>query len=211
MWAQQLKTGEARGAWSWLQFHNSPWEGDSQYFGAALAALVVGTAPGKYRSSPEIRDGMMLLREYLAKERESQVLINRVILLWASTKVPHLLTHSQQKAIIKETLSKQQEDGGFSLSSFVGGWKRHDGTPLVTKSDGYATGVVTYVLQQAGVKRDQPQVKRGLDWLRSNQDKTEGRWLAYSLNTEHHVSPETSRFMSDAATAYAVLALTRAE
>jgi isochorismate hydrolase len=35
MWGQQLKTGEARGAWSWLQFHNSPWEGDSQYYGAS--------------------------------------------------------------------------------------------------------------------------------------------------------------------------------
>jgi squalene-hopene/tetraprenyl-beta-curcumene cyclase len=146
MWATQLKTGEAQGAWAWLQFHNSPWEGDSQYFGAALAALVVGNAPGNYRSSPEIRNGMKLLREYLAKERESQILINRLILLWASTKLPHLLTHSQQKAIIKEALAKQQADGGFSLSAFVGGWKRHDGTPLVTKSDGYATGVVTYVL-----------------------------------------------------------------
>ncbi len=59
--------------------------------------------------------------------------------------------------------SKQQADGGFSLSSFVGGWKRHDGTPLETKSDGYATGAVMFVLQQAGMKRDQPQLQRGLD------------------------------------------------
>ena len=211
MWATQLKTGEARGAWSWLQFHNSPWEGDSQYFGAALAALVVGTAPGHYRSSREVREGMAMLREYLVKNRDSQILINRLILLWASTKVPHLLTRSQQKAIIQEALAKQQADGGFSLSSFVGGWKRHDGTPLVTKSDGYATGVVTYVLQQAGVKPDQPQVKRGLDWLRSNQDMTDGRWVGYSLNMEKHISPQTNLFMSDAATAYAVLALTRAQ
>ena len=209
MWALQLKSGEARGAWSWLQFHNSPWEGDSQYFGAALAALVVGTAPGNYRSSPQIREGMTLLREYLAKERDSQILNNRLILLWASTKVPHLLTHSQKQAIIQEALGKQQSDGGFSLSSFVGGWKRHDGTPLVTKSDGDATGVVTYVLQQAGVKGDR--VNRGLDWLRSNQDKTDGRWMGYSLNKEKPNSPETGRFMSDAATAYAVLALTHAK
>ena len=211
MWALQLKTGEARGAWTWLQFHNSPWEGDSQYFGAALAALVVGIAPGHYRSSPQIQEGMSLLRDYLVRERDSQILINRLILLWASTKVPHLLTRAQQTAIIQEALSKQQADGGFSLSSFVGGWKRHDGTPLVTKSDGYATGVVTYVLQQAGVKRDHPQVKRGLDWLASNQDPTDGRWMGYSLNTSKPVSPETARFMSDAATAYAVLALTRAK
>jgi hypothetical protein len=210
MWDQQLKTGEAKGAWSWLQFHNSPWEGDSQYFGAALAALAVGSAPAHYQSTPEIQENMKLLRAYLVQERESQILINRVILLWASTKVPGLLTPAEQKSIINEALSKQQADGGFSLSAFVGDWKRHDGTPLETKSDGYATGAVMLVLQQAGMKRDQPELKRGLTWLIRNQDKAEGRWLAYSLNHNLDVSSYTGHFMSDAATAYAVLALQNA-
>jgi hypothetical protein len=207
MWGEQLKSGEARGAWSWLQFHNSPWEGDSQYYGAALAAIVVGSAPGNYQSAPEIQEDMKLLREYLVQQRESQILIDRVMLLWASTKVPGLLMPAQRKSIIDEALSKQQADGGFSLSSFVGGWKRHDGTPLETKSDGYATGVVTLALEQAGMKRDQPQLKRGLAWLRLNQDKTDGRWLAYSLNKQRDLSTDIGRFMSDAATAFAVLAL----
>src|SRR5262249_4631143 len=30
MWAQQVSSGETKGAWPWLQFHNAPWEGDSQ-------------------------------------------------------------------------------------------------------------------------------------------------------------------------------------
>src|ERR1700723_116394 len=102
MWAQQLKTGEAKGAWAWLQFHNSPWEGDSQYYGATLAAIAVGTAPGNYRDAPEIQDGMKLLREYLLREGASQVLIDRVTLLWASAKIPGLLTPAQQKAIADE-------------------------------------------------------------------------------------------------------------
>jgi len=207
MWGQQLPTGEARGAWSWLQFHNSPWEGDSQYFGAALAALAVGSAPGNYQAAPEIQDHLQLLRDYLVRERESQILINRVILLWASTKAHGLLSPAQQKSIMDEALSKQQADGGFILSAFVGAWKRHDGTPQETKSDGYATGVVTYVLQQAGMKRDQPQLNRGLTWLAQNQDKSEGRWLAYSLNKQQDLSSPTGHFMSDAATAFAVLAL----
>ena len=207
MWAEQLKTGEAKGAWSWLQFHNAPWEGDSQYYGTTLAALAIGTAPGGYQSTPEIQDGMKLLREYLVKEQKSQILIDRVILLLVSAKLPGLLTPAQQKSIAHEALSKQQPDGGFSLSSFVGAWKRHDNTPLETKSDGYATGVVMFALQQAGVARDQPQVNRGLTWLMQNQDKTEGRWLAYSLNKQRDLATDIGHFMSDAATAYAVLAL----
>jgi squalene-hopene/tetraprenyl-beta-curcumene cyclase len=207
MWGQQVKTGDAKGGWNWLQFHNSPWEGDSQYYGSTLAALAVGTAAGDYKSTPEIQENLKLLREYLARERESQKLMDRVILLWASTKVPEILTAAQQKSIIDEALSKQQEDGGFSLSGFVGDWKRRDKTPLEAKSDGYATGVVTYVLQQAGVKRDDPRMKKGLAWLTSNQEKSDGRWLAYSLNKQRDLSTDVGRFMSDAATAYAVMAL----
>jgi squalene-hopene/tetraprenyl-beta-curcumene cyclase len=210
MWGEQLKSGEARGAWSWLQFHNSPWEGDSQYFGAALAAIAAGSAPDRYLLTPGIQGNLNPLRDYLIRNRDSQILVDRVMLLWASTKIPDLLTPTQQKSIIDEALSKQQEDGGFSLSSFVGGWKRHDGTPLETKSDGYATGVVTFVLQQAGMKCDEPQLKRGLAWLALNQEKSDGRWLAYSLNKQRDLSSDIGRFMSDAATAFAVLALERA-
>jgi squalene-hopene/tetraprenyl-beta-curcumene cyclase len=211
MWAQQLQSGETKGAWMWLQFHNQPWEGDSQYWGNTLAALAVGMAPQNYRGAPEIQGKLSALREYLVRERDSQTLINRVILVWASTKIPGILTPAQQQAILEEALSKQQADGGFSLSAMVGDWKRRDNTPLATKSDGYATGVVTLVLQEAGAATYQSQLNRGLSWLKLNQDRNEGRWLAYSLNKERDLSSDVGRFMSDAATAYAVLALTRAK
>ncbi|MBZ5562796.1 MAG: hypothetical protein LAP13_10280 [Acidobacteriia bacterium] len=207
MWAEQLKTGDARGAWMWLEFGNSPWEGNSQYYGATLAALAAGAAPGHYQSAPEIQQNMKLLREYLSRNRDAQTLLDRLMLLWASTKMSGLLATAQQQSIIEEALSKQRDDGGFSLSSFVGTWKRKDGTPLETRSDGYATGVVAFVLQQAGMKRDDPRLSRTLAWLMLNQEKADGRWLAYSLNKQRDLSTDIGRFMSDAATGYAVLAL----
>jgi squalene-hopene/tetraprenyl-beta-curcumene cyclase len=140
-------------------------------------------------------------------------LSNRAVLLWASRKVPGLITPEQQKAIISELLGKQQSDGGWSLTSMAGDWKRHDGTPQEAQSDGYATGLITFALQQAGISRENAQLQKGLAWLTANQNRAEGFWLAYSLNNneEHHISPDTARFMKDAATAYAVLALSESK
>ncbi len=213
MWAEQHITGAKVGSWLWMRFANEPWEADdSDFYGATLAAVAAGTAPENYRARPEIQNNVKMLREYVNRERAAQIAINRVALLWASAKLPGLLAPEQQSAIINEVRSKQQADGGWSLSSLVGAWKRADGTPQEGQSDGYATGFITFVLQQAGISRENAQLQHGLAWLAANQNKTEGFWLAYSLNknNEHHLTPNTARFMNDAATAYAVLALTQA-
>ena len=213
MWAEQQTTGSKKGAWLWLRFNNEPWEADdSDYYGATLAAVATGIAPGDYRVTPQIQNNVTMLREYLSRESAAQKPINRVSLLWAAAKMPGLIEPDGKKAIIAELLEKQQADGGWSLSSLSGEWKRSDGTPQEMKSDGYATGLISFALQQAGVAPEDAQLKRGLAWLTTNQDKTAGSWLAYSLNKnkEHHLSPETALFMNDAATAYAVLALTNA-
>jgi squalene-hopene/tetraprenyl-beta-curcumene cyclase len=213
MWAEQQTAGKQKGAWLWLRFKNEPWEADdSDYFGATLAAVAVGIAPGNYRATPEVQPNLKLLEEYLNREFAAQTTMNRVLLLWAGAKLPGLLEPDRQKAILAELLEKQQADGGWSLSSLSGNWKRADGTPQQTASDGYATGLITFVFQQAGVSPEDANLKRGLAWLAANQDKTAGSWTAYSLNKnkEHHISPETALFMNDAATSYAVLSLTAA-
>lgn len=213
MWSEQQSTGDKKGSWLWLRFANEPWEADdSAFYGATLAAIAVGTAPGNYRSTPEIQNNLKLLGEYLNRECTGQTTINRAVLLWASAKVPGLLQSDKQKAIITELLSKQQADGGWNLSALSGEWKRHDGTPQEAKSDGYATGLITFALLQAGIPRENAQMSKALAWLATNQSKTAGNWPSSSLNNnkEHHLSPETALFMNDAATAYAVLALTEA-
>jgi squalene-hopene/tetraprenyl-beta-curcumene cyclase len=141
------------------------------------------------------------------REQDQQVLIDRVMLLWASARLLGVLTTAQKQSIVDEALSKQRPDGGFSLSQFVGSWKRRDGTPLDTRSDGYATGLVTLALLESGVSPGDPRLARSLAWLRSNQQKSDGRWLAYSLNEQRDLNSYIGEFMSDAATAYAVLAL----
>jgi len=209
LWALQFRAGDQKGAWAWLNFHNEPWEANgSPYFGAALAAIAVGRAPGNYASAPDIKDRIKLLRDYLQRGADTVNLFNRLMGLWASTQLPDVVTTAQRQGIIGEAMATQRDDGGWSSTS-LGPWKRYDGTPLEEKSDGLATGLITYVLQLAGVTPADPHVRGGLAWLAQHQDAQTGVWLAPSLNKSRDPTSDTGKFMSDAATAYAVLALTR--
>jgi hypothetical protein len=87
---------------------------------------------------------------------------------------------------------------------------RSDGAPHRTESDGYATGLVTLVLLQTDTPRRNFQLRQGLAWLERSQNTTEGFWPGSSLNKRRDPGSNVGRFMRDAATAYAVLALTEA-
>jgi len=202
-----MRTGDLSGGWAWLSFKLEPWEGSkSAYFGASLAAVAVGSAPGGYASSSEIEKNVGLLREYLRKNAADQHTLNKLMLLWASTKLTGVLTTTERDALVAEVFSKQQPDGGWS-TALLGPWQRVDGSSLDTKTDGYATGLATFALQQAGLSSD-PRVQKGVRWLVDHQEKTTGRWLATSLNKDRDPETEPSKFMNDVATAYAVLSLT---
>jgi squalene-hopene/tetraprenyl-beta-curcumene cyclase len=220
LWALQQSDGAQKGAWLWQLFDLNPWEGNiSPYNGATMAAIAVGAAPENYRSELEIQTNLALLRDYLNRESSAQPLLNRMTLLWASAKWPGLLTPERQKEIITEILRAQKDDGGWSLfplaktwkdwspSSLAGKWERNDGSPQDINSDGYATGLAVFVLQQAAVSRENSQLKRGREWLIKNQIGANGSWRTYSLNKRRDIASNAGMFMSDAATAYAALAL----
>jgi squalene-hopene/tetraprenyl-beta-curcumene cyclase len=67
-------------------------------------------------------------------------------------------------------------------------------------SDGYATGLVLYVLRRAGVSADDPRIRRGVAWLKANQ-RASGRWFTPSQ------AWHTQNLLANAGTAYAILAL----
>lgn len=206
-WALQIKSGDLAGAWDWLNFHLAPWESnESQYYGAALAAIAVGRAPDDYRDDAKIQENLRLLRGYLRREYAAQPLINKIYLLWASAKLPGLLNKDERRALLAMILAKQQPDGGWSLTD-LGTWKRHDKTALETRSDGYATGLTILALEQSGLARNLPQAKRGLAWLAQNQNRDEGKWPAWSVNLKRDPDSYIGHFMNDAATGFAVLAL----
>jgi squalene-hopene/tetraprenyl-beta-curcumene cyclase len=205
-WALQSKTGPDAGAWVWQNFDYTPWESkESQYYWAAMLAEVVANAPDNYRTDRDVIGNLAALRVYLIGHYDAQPLLNRIVVLWASAQFPNLLTPAQRKALIAEINGRQRDDGGWSLSDF-GTWQRRDKTPLETRSDGFATAIAVLAFESNHIASSYE--RRGMEWLVINQDKTTGAWPAWSLNKDRDPKSNVGMFMSDAATGYAVLALT---
>ncbi len=228
------ETQRPDGAWDWLDFGLEPFESvDAAYHGAALAALAVGTAPGATTGhAAEAARGIERLRGYLRTSYASQTSFHRAWVLLASTRLKDLLTRTERDRLIAELQSRQRDDGGWSLEA-LSTWRwsklaapfRPPATLdplLLANSDGLATGLIVYTLREAGLPLGHPTVRKGFEWLTANQRDVQvgpqawKAWRAHSLNydREHggrHGQPWPRMFMSDAATSFAVLALTASE
>jgi squalene-hopene/tetraprenyl-beta-curcumene cyclase len=199
MWTIQMKNG----AWNWIKCSWPPLEHDD-YFGAVLAAVGVGMAPEEYAKTDKAKAGLAKLRDYFAKTAPPS-LHHRAWLMWASLKLDGLMSKLDREKTIKELLALQRSDGGWSLPS-LGDWKGVDGrkNDKNAPSDGYGTGLVVFVLRQAGLGADHVALKKGAEWLKSNQ-RVSGRWFTRSLNTNDH------HFITHTGTAFAILALKACE
>ena len=231
---QMWETQRTDGAWDWLDFGLEPFETvDGVYYGATLAALAIANTPGAVSSrDQDTIAGIKRLRGYLKEKYAAQSLFNRTWLLLAAIRVDDLLTSAQKAALVAELQARQRSDGGWAIES-LGGWRwskasapfRPPGPTepsVLEKSDGYGTGLVVYALRQAGVRDNHTSVTKGLEWLRANQQdmEIEGHrwhaWRAHSLNFDREHGgdkgePWRRMFMSDSATAFAVLALLASE
>ena len=92
----------------------------------------------------------------------------------------------------------------------LGPWKPHAAAPASTGSNAYATGLAAFVLQKAGVTASDPRLAKALAWLKANQDKQNGYWSADSMNKVFEPGSMQVRFMRDAATSFATLAILEA-
>lgn len=200
MWTYQRKDG----AWSWPKCSWPPFEIDD-YYGAVFAAVGVGQAPEQYAQGEKARVGLDKLRGYLLKTPVPS-LHHQAWLLWASTKLDGLQTAADKQTTMEELRKLQREDGGWSMESLGQDWvgKKGDRSKPDAPSDGYGTGLVVFVLREAGVPAQDEAIQRGVKWLKANQRES-GRWFVRSLNrVEQH-------YISDTATAFAVLALKACE
>ncbi len=177
--AQLWETQRADGRWDWLEFGLEPWEtAEAAYHGATFAAFAVGTAPSQHGEVAAA--GMERLRAYLSANYQAQHLYNRTWALLASTRLKGVVTDAQRDALIAEIVRAQRDDGGWSLYS-MGPWKwsktaaplKSPGevdASLLAQSDGYATGLVVYTLEQARVVDghdaiSHDAIKKGIRWL----------------------------------------------
>lgn len=226
LWATQ----RADGAWDWLDFGLEPYETtDAVYQGAALAAMAAGTSPGKNASTDAAGTaGVAKLRTFLHDRLPAQSRFNKAWALLGAAYLPGVLTPAERQAVIDDLAATQHADGGWSLAE-LGAWhwsKSGEGaTPpgqtdaaLLAKSDGYATGLVVYALKLSGQAPTSPAISKGRAWLRTRQqaeragDAAWAPWRSYSLNFDREHGGEKGEpwrrlFMSDMATAFAVLAL----
>jgi hypothetical protein len=212
-WELQTRTGPDAGAWVWQNFDYAPWESkESQYHWAALMAVQTAREPGSYARGQNVQQPLRALTDYLKTHYEAQPLLNKIVALWADECFPGILSAQQKASLLGLVYSLQRADGGWS-STALGDWHRRDGTPLETRSDGYATGLIALVLEEAvsgaphAPASTAAHIERALAWLRANQNPESGSWPAWSLNKDRNPESGPGKFMSDAATAYASMAL----
>ena len=124
---------------------------ESRFYGAALAALATGSAPKAYRQEPAVAERVADLQAYLRSAAPTESLHNRLMLLWASTRLPEVISAEMRKSILEEVLRVRQADGSWTVAS-LGPWKEHAAAPAQTAGgNNYATAFTTFVLRQAGV------------------------------------------------------------
>jgi squalene-hopene/tetraprenyl-beta-curcumene cyclase len=206
LWTLQAADGPGKGGWRWYAANLDPWEnGESGRFGASLAALALTQTPPEYRNTPTVKAQAAALDRYLTDSVSSRRLHDRLALLLARS----FITDAVHQSIVSDAFSMQQPDGGWTIES-LGPWVAHPDAPPSPGTNAYATAFTTVALLRGGVPASDSRLAKALTWLQTHQDPTTGAWAAVSMNKRYPDGSMESRFMQDAATSFASLALIEA-
>ena len=88
----------------------------------------------------------------------------------------------------------------------TGTWKAQEKAPPDSGSNAYATAWATFAAHESGVSCKQ--LKPALEWIRQRQDPATSAWNAVSMNKVFPADSMQIKFMTDAATGYAIAVLT---
>ncbi|WP_165231809.1 hypothetical protein [Aquisphaera insulae] len=214
MWGRQ----QASGNWRWLEFGLRPWENEAEFFGAALAAVAAGTAGDAYPNGrrPEIEAKTTALRGFLrSRLAASPLLHHQALALWAGSHLEGTFAEDEKGRMVTALLEAQRPDGGWSAKDLgkpvsqpqSAGWEIRGAHPAGSVSDAYATGLVVLALRRSGRPVTDERLARGLAWLATNQ-ADDGTWPVVYLNHPQDPQEDVGKFVRDAGTAYAIMALT---
>ncbi len=199
LWAEQTESGD----WDWLQFNLVPWESrDGRSMGVAYAALGLAAVSDDYLVAPPESDAahVAALRDRL-RALAGESVHNQLLLLWASSEWPDLLSAEERDGIAAGAIAMQHPDGGWNLAE-IGDWRAQPAYPA-GESTAYATALAALALATAGPPSSDPALRRATEWLAQNVGP-DGEWQDTSLNADDAFN---HGLVTDAATAYAVMAL----
>ena len=110
----------------------------------------------------------------------------------------------EREKVLKEMLSKQLGNGGWSTPSFLADWKafkRKDQKPHDPHTaDAYGTGLALVVAREMGIPAKDARLQKGVAWLKGNQRES-GKWFTRSP------TKDSKNYFTNIGCAFAVLGL----
>jgi squalene-hopene/tetraprenyl-beta-curcumene cyclase len=187
----------ADGGVNWVRVGEAP-QAIDDYWPVAMMAIGAGTAPEGYAQTEKARAGIEKLRGWLRAHPPTNA-HERGLTLLAHASIGGLLSEEERRQHTEAIFALQLKDGGWSMAGLAA-WERPDKKPLdPTRSDGYGTGFVTYVLARSGVAPTEPRLHQGIEWLKTNQRRS-GGWFTPSPFKRDKIASNTG-------TSFAVQAL----
>lgn len=173
MWTLQ----KADGGIAWIHAKEAP-QAIDDWWPVAMMALGAATAPNDYAGTPVAKAGIEKLRGWF-HANPPQNNHERGLTLLADSAIGGIVSDDDRRHYVEAIFAAQRSDGGWNIADLAG-WQRADGKPLdSTRSDGYPTGFLIYVLAKNNIPPGDARLGRCVEWLKNNQRRT-GGWFTQS-------------------------------